>query len=386
MITEKLCLLGSTGSIGRQTIDVAKKHNIRITAISGNKNEELLYEQALQLKPEIVCTADETVGRSLRTRLSSENIDVIYGSSAVNELPMTADCDTVLDALVGIAGLMPLLSAIRADKKIALANKESLVCGGEIVKAELRHSNAKILPVDSEHSAIFQCLQGNSDNRIKSIYLTCSGGPFFGKDRDYLNNVTKADTLSHPNWNMGNKITVDSATLMNKGFEVIEAMHLYDLKLEQINVVIHRQSIIHSMVEFEDNSVIAQFGVPDMRIPIQYALTYPERLESPAGRLSMQDLAHLTFEKPDEDTFSCLALAKKAICKGGLYPTVINGANEYAVDKFLKEKIGFLDIEGIVEYAMDHFEQKDLPITIDNISNANSRAIELAEEYYRKHR
>ena len=384
MMTEKLCLLGSTGSIGRQTIDVAKKHNIKVTAISGNRNEGMLYNQALELKPEIVCTPDETVGKSLKTRLASENIKVIYGSNVVNELPLMADCDTVLDAVVGIAGLRPLLSAISAGKKIALANKESLVCGGEIVKQALKESQSVILPVDSEHSAIFQCIQGNECNRIKSILLTCSGGPFFGRDREYLKNVTVADTLRHPNWRMGNKITVDCATLMNKGFEVIEAMHLYDLSLEQVRVVIHRQSIIHSMVEFEDNSVIAQLGLPDMRIPIQYALTYPARIKSPAGRLSIYDLANLTFQRPDENTFNCLALAKKAISLGGLYPTVINGANEYAVDKFLKEKIGFVDIIGIVEYALNNFEEKDLPITIDNIAYANRRALELAEEYYRK--
>ena len=384
MITEKICILGSTGSIGRQTLDVVEKQGMTVTALSGNTNEELLYEQALKYKPAYVVTPSDDVGKSLKLRLASEKCSVIYGDDAVNELPLLADCDTVLDAIVGIAGLKPLLNSIKAGKKIALANKESLVCGGALVRDALEGSKATILPVDSEHSAIFQSIQGNSTNKIKSIFLTASGGPFFGYSAEQLENVTVEDTLKHPNWRMGNKITVDCATMMNKGFEVIEAMVLYRLKLEQVRVVIHRQSIVHSMVEFEDNSVIAQLGLPDMRIPIQYALTYPERKESPVKGLTIEDLTSLTFYRPDESVFRGLPICKEAISRGGLYPTVVNGANEFAVDKFLHREIGFGDIYRTIEYAMDSFSVNSFDMSIDAIDYANASALRASREYFER--
>lgn len=337
-MTSSICILGSTGSIGTQALDVARKHHIPVTALAAGTREEMLERQAREFLPAAVYIDDSRYA-SLKTRLADTDIRVISGREGLTELAATDPSPTVVNALTGILGFLPTLSAVEAGKDIALANKETLVAGGDLVMSRAAEKGVKILPVDSEHSAIFQCLQ--CGGKAKKILLTGSGGPFFGKDRAFLETVTAADALRHPNWSMGPKITVDSSTLMNKGLEFIEAVHLFGVTPDQIEVVIQRESIIHSMVQFEDNAVLAQMGVPDMRLCIQYALTYPERTESPAGELDLFEVGKLTFYKPDTETFPLLQLAKDAITKGGNLPAAMNGANEEAVGRFLKGEISY---------------------------------------------
>lgn len=336
-----ICLLGSTGSIGVQSLDVAEKYGYKISALAANKSVEKLEEQCRRFKPETAYIS-EPYYADLKARLADTATKTVTGQGALEALAAESQGDTVINALMGIRGLRPTLSAIEAKKNVALANKETLVAGGEIVMKKAAEKGVMLLPVDSEHSAIFQCLQGGG--KIKRILLTASGGPFFGKSYNELKTISPADALCHPNWSMGQKITIDSSTLMNKGLEFIEAMHLFDVSPSQIEVIIHRESVIHSMVEFEDNAVIAQLGSPDMRLCIQYALTYPDRMPSLAKPLDFKTLKALSFDLPDEKTFSLLALAKKAAVKGGTVPAVMNGANEEAVSLFLSGRIGYTDI------------------------------------------
>lgn len=346
-----LIVLGSTGSIGTQTLTVARKLGIRITGLAAGSNYKLLEEQAREFMPKSVAMFDEDAAKKLKIALSDTDIKVFSGKDGINAVA-TGDGNIVLCAIVGIAGLDSTLKAIEAGKDIALANKETLVTGGRLVKQKIKEKNVKLLPVDSEHSAIFQSLQGAPAGSLKKILLTASGGPFFGKTYDELKKVTVKDALNHPNWSMGSKITIDSATLMNKGLEVIEAVHLFDVSPEQIEVLVHRQSILHSAVELSDGAVIAELGTPDMKVPIQYALTYPDRGVT-FEHLSLTDIKTLTFEKPDMELFKCLPICIEAIRRGGLYPTMINGANEKAVSLFLNEKIGFLQIAEIIEKSLD---------------------------------
>lgn len=346
-----IVLLGSTGSIGTQTLDVCRAHNIKVRALAANGNIELLERQAREFRPEYVAVADESRYGDLKTRLADTDIKIMSGNNGVRELA-ALKCGRVVNSVVGMVGLLPTLSAIEAGNDIALANKETLVAGGKLVTEAVKRRGVKLLPIDSEHSAIFQCLMGAGENRFSKIILTASGGPFYGKTRGELKNVTREQALKHPNWSMGAKITIDSATLMNKGLELIEAVWLFAARPEQVEIVVQRQSIIHSAVEFEDGAIIAQLGSVDMRLPIQLALTYPKRLPCPAKRLSLFDVGELTFGRADEDTFTCLAAAKKAIAMGGNAPCIINCANEAAVSLFLRDKIRFLDIGDAVNSAL----------------------------------
>lgn len=346
-----IVLLGSTGSIGTQTLDVCRAHNIKVRALAANGNIELLERQAREFRPEYVAAADESRYGDLKTRLADTDIKVMSGNNGVRELA-ALKCGRVVNSVVGMVGLLPTLSAIEAGNDIALANKETLVAGGKLVTEAVKRRGVKLLPIDSEHSAIFQCLMGAGENRYSKIILTASGGPFYGKTRGELENVTREQALKHPNWSMGAKITIDSATLMNKGLELIEAVWLFAARPEQVEIVVQRQSIIHSAVEFEDGAIIAQLGSVDMRLPIQLALTYPKRLPCPAKKLSLFDVGELTFGRADEETFTCLAAAKKAITMGGNAPCIVNCANEAAVSLFLRDKIRFLDIGEAVNSAL----------------------------------
>lgn len=353
-----ISILGSTGSIGTQALDVVravKGDDIKVHGITGNNNIDLLEKQALEFKPEIVAVMDEEKSIELKKRLKSENIKVLGGMEGLIKVATMENVETVLTSVVGNVGLEPTLEAIKSNKNIALANKETLVSAGELVMRTAMGKGIKILPVDSEHSAIFQCLQGNQDNNIYKILLTASGGSFRGKTIDELKNVTVDDALKHPNWVMGRKITIDSATLMNKGLEVIEAVWLFNVNVNQIQVLVHPQSIIHSAVEFEDGAVIAQLGAPDMRLPIQYALLYPKRVDTNLPRLDLFEHNNLTFEKPDMDTFKCLSLAFRAINEGGTMPAVMNAANEVAVERFLNREISFLQIPELIEKTMNSY-------------------------------
>ena len=347
-------ILGSTGSIGRQSLDVIEQlGNVRVLALTAGTSVELMAEQCRKFRPELAVMASKEAADKLAQALSDLPIRISWGEEGLIEAAELPGAECVITAVVGMVGLKPTLAAIRAHKRIGLANKETLVCAGEIVMREAKAHGVEIVPVDSEHSAIFQCLMGNvSHGQIKKIILTCSGGPFFGKTREELENVTRADALKHPNWKMGAKITIDCSTLMNKGLEVIEAMRLYDLPLEQVQVLIHRQSIVHSMVEYVDGAVMAQLGAPDMRLPIQLALTYPERCVCPVDGLDMT-ATPLAFSHPDLESFPCLALAMEAAKQGGTACPVMNGANEAAVALFLEDKIGFYDIYRLVRGAMD---------------------------------
>lgn len=345
-----ISLLGSTGSIGVQALDVARMHGYHVSALAVGKNIKLAETQAREFNPKLVAVADEVAAANLKIALADTNIKVIGGSEAVCEAA-AINCDTVLNSIVGIAGLKPTISAINAGHDIALANKETLVAAGNIVMKKAKTANIKILPVDSEHSAIFQSMQGVPQGAVSKILLTASGGPFFNKSKDELKDVTPQMALKHPNWDMGAKITIDSATMMNKGLEVIEAMHLFDVKPDDIEVLVHRESIIHSAIEICDGAVIAQLGTPDMRIPIQYALTYPNRYPSPSKKLSLTDVAKLTFYKPDYEAFTCLKACLNAARDGGLRPAAANGANELCVQLFLNGKISFLQIGEFVEGA-----------------------------------
>ena len=351
---KNVSILGSTGSIGRQSLDVIEKlEGINVVALTAGTSVGLMAEQCRKFVPELAVMASEEAAKKLAAEISDLPTRVSWGETGLIEAAELPSADCVITAVVGMVGLKPTLAAIRAHKRIGLANKETLVCAGEIVMREAKEHGVEIIPVDSEHSAIFQCLMGNADKRqVKKILLTCSGGPFFGKKRDELKNVTRADALKHPNWKMGAKITIDCSTLMNKGLEVIEAMRLYDVPLEQIQVLIHRQSIVHSMVEYVDGAVMAQLGAPDMRLPIQLALTYPERCECPVDGLDLTAVP-LSFSHPDLESFPCLQLAMDAAKQGGTACPVMNGANEAAVALFLEDKIGFYDIYDLVKGAMD---------------------------------
>lgn len=348
-------ILGSTGSIGRQSLDViGKMEGIRVAALTAGSSVQKMAEQCRAFRPQLAVMATQEAAESLKAALRDMEISVAWGEEGLIQAATLPQVDCVITAVVGMVGLKPTLAAIRAGKRIGLANKETLVCAGELVMAEADRWGAEIVPVDSEHSAIFQCLMGCKDRaEVRRILLTCSGGPFFGMEAARLRQVTKADALQHPNWKMGPKITVDCATLMNKGLEVIEAMRLYRVPLEQVEVLIHRQSIVHSLVEFNDGAVMAQLGSPDMRLPIQLALTYPERRESPVERLDLTKCPPLTFCPPDEEKFPCLALAKACAKRGGTACPAMNGANEEAVALFLADKIGFYDIYRLVSQAVE---------------------------------
>lgn len=351
-MNDKLSILGSTGSIGTQALVVAEKLGLEITALTANSNIKLLEEQIRKFCPKYAAVMDERLALELKRNIADTDTCVLSGMQGLCECAGIDDGATVLNSVVGMVGLEPTLCAIENGKDVALANKETLVAGGKLVTGKVKEKGVKLLPVDSEHSAIFQCLQGNDRKSVKRIILTASGGPFFGRTLDELHNVTVEDTLKHPNWSMGRKITVDSATMMNKGLEFIEAVWLFDASPDMVDIVVHRESIIHSLVEYDDNSVIAQLGVPDMSIPIQYAITYPQRVESPAKQLDLWDYGKLTFYKPDYDTFKCIDICKNAITKGGLHPACANSANEQAVALFLDRKIKFTDIAELVNSAM----------------------------------
>jgi 1-deoxy-D-xylulose-5-phosphate reductoisomerase len=380
-MTKVLSILGSTGSIGTQSLDVARKRGYRISALAAFSNVELIEKQTREFNPKTVALVDEKAAADLKVRLSDTPVKVLSGLEGVCECAREETCDTVLNSVVGMAGLKPTLSAIDAKKKIALANKETLVAGGKLVFEKARENGVDILPVDSEHSAIFQCLQGCHDkNQLKKIILTASGGPFFGKTVDELKNVTVADALKHPNWSMGAKITIDSATMMNKGLELIEAVWLFDMKPENIDIVVHRQSIIHSLIEFDDNSVLAQLGLPDMRIPIQYALTYPDRFESPVEELNLAKCGELTFFEPDYDTFKCINLCRKAISMGGLFPAAVNSANEQANKLFREGKIGFLDIYERAASVLEKIPRYD-SYSYEDVMETDALARELVDKF-----
>ena len=352
---KKIAILGSTGSIGTQTLEVVENNgDIQVEALSANGNVDLLEKQARKFKPSVIAVFREDAAKELKERLKDMNIRIVTGMDGLIEIATLPETDILVTAIVGMIGILPTIEAIKAGKDIALANKETLVTAGHIIMPLAERMGVQILPVDSEHSAIFQCLQDqHSAKTLEKILLTASGGPFFGMTTEQLRTKTKADALKHPNWNMGAKITIDSATLMNKGLELIEAAWLFGLPEDKIQIVVQRESIIHSAVQFADHSIIAQLGVPDMRIPIQYALTWPERLPSPVPELDFAALTHLSIGTADDETFRCLKACKKAIRKGGLAPCAANGANEAAVAHFLRDEIGFLDIGRLVEGIVD---------------------------------
>ena len=371
-----ISLLGSTGSIGKQTLDVCKKHNIKVKALAAKKNIKLLEEQVREFLPEYVCIYDQTLYKSLCENLSDISVNVLTGMDGLCRIAEINDVDLFVNAVVGMVGLLPTLTAIENRIDIALANKETLVAGGDIVMRPAEENGVKIYPIDSEHSAIFQCLQGNNPKQINKIILTASGGPFWGKKKSELENVTVEQALNHPNWSMGNKITIDSATLMNKGLEFIEAKWLFGMEPDDIEIVVNRESVLHSAVEFNDFSVIAQMGTPDMKIPIQYALLYPERYECDVKPLSFTEYGTLTFGKPDYETFDCLSGCIEAIKLGGAYPCIVNAVNEEAVALFLKRKIPFLKIGELVKSSIGDFEA--MPV---NSYSDIKKADELAREY-----
>ena len=367
-------ILGSTGSIGRQSLDVIDQLGLPVAALTAGTSVERMAQQCRKYRPKLAVMATQEAAAELQAALSDMDIRIAWGEDGLIEAATIPEADCVITAVVGMVGLKPTLAAIRQGKRIGLANKETLVCAGEIVMAEAKKYRTEIIPVDSEHAAIFQCLMGAGDRReVKRIILTCSGGPFYGKTREELGIVTKADALKHPNWKMGAKITIDCATLMNKGLEVIEAMRLYDMPLEQVDVVIHRQSIVHSMVEFADGAVMAQLGSPDMRLPIQLAMTYPERKPCPADALDLLGCGPLTFAKPDMKAFPCLALARACAKAGGTACPVMNGANEEAVALFLADKIGFYDIYRLVSQAVDAVPFIQTP-TLEQVLEADKLA------------
>ena len=365
-MTKTIALLGATGSIGRQTLEVVRELGLSVAALTAHTQIDLLEQQARQLMPRLAVLYDETAAQGLRRRLRGTGIEVMAGEEGLLAAATLPEADTVVTAVMGSVGLKPTLAAIRQGKRIALANKETLVCAGELVTDAAAQYGAEIVPVDSEHSAVFQCLQGCRDRgEVKRILLTCSGGPFYGRTFEELEHVTAADALRHPNWHMGPKITVDSATLMNKGLEIIEAMRLYRLPAEQVQAVIHRQSIVHSLVEYRDGALLAQLGTPDMKLPIRYALTYPCRAESPDAPLDLLTCGALTFAPPDETAFPCLRLARQAAKTGGTACAILNGANEAAVGLFLAGEIGFNDIPRRVERAMERVPVQYKPSLAD---------------------
>lgn len=373
-----LSILGSTGSIGTQTLEVAASCGHRVAALTAHHNIDLLEQQVRTFHPILAAAADPTAAAALASRLADTDVQVLGGEEGVLAAARLPQADTAVTALVGIAGLAPTLAAIDTGKRIALANKETLVCAGPLVMARAKEKGAEIVPVDSEHSAIFQSLQGSHGRELKRILLTASGGPFFGWSREELAGVTPAKALKHPNWSMGAKVTIDSATLMNKGLELLEAMSLFAVPPEKIQILVHRESILHSAVEYCDNSVIAQLGAPDMRLPIQYALSWPDRTPGPADPLDLVTAGKLTFFPPDLETFPCLALAIRAAKEGGTVPAILNGANEVAVARFLREEIGFLDIPRVVEAALAAVPRAE-ELTLETIRAADRAARTAAE-------
>lgn len=369
-----IALLGSTGSIGTQSLDVCRMHGYRVVCLTANRRVDLMETQIREFRPDLVSMMDPVAADDLRTRVADTGTKVLSGMDGLIECATYSGADTVLNAVVGMVGLQPTLAAIQAKKTLALANKETLVAGGHLVTNTAKAYGVDILPVDSEHSAIFQCLQGSPEKgAVRKLILTASGGPFFGKTLAELENVTAADALKHPNWDMGAKITIDSATMMNKGLEFIEAKWLFDMPIDAIDIVVHRESVVHSAIAYQDNSVIAQLGVPDMRIPIQYALTYPRRLPSPVQELSLVDYGKLTFYAPDYDTFRCINVCKDAIAAGGLRPAAANGANEESVRLFLNGKIKFTDIAVLNRAAMEACPQV-ADYTLDDVLQADRAA------------
>jgi len=376
-------ILGSTGSIGRQSLDIISRMPIQVAALTAGHSVELMAQQCRQFRPELAVMATQEAAQALREALSDLDIRISWGEEGRIEAATIESAQCVITAVVGMLGLKPTLAAIRAGKRIGLANKETLVCAGELVMEEAEKYGVQIVPVDSEHSAIFQCLMGVKDkSEVHRLILTCSGGPFFGMAREQLRHVTRSDALKHPNWKMGAKITIDCATLMNKGLEVIEAMRLYQLPIEQVDVVIHRQSIVHSMVELVDGAVMAQLGAPDMRLPIQLALTYPARQACPVDRLDLTKCGPLSFCEPDLEAFPCLALARDCAKTGGTACPVMNGANEAAVALFLEDKIGFYDIYDLVRGAVDTVPFVEKP-TLEQILESDRLAREYVAEHYR---
>ena len=369
-----IALLGSTGSIGTQSLDVCRMHGYRVVCLTANRRVDLMEAQIREFRPDLVSMMDPVAADDLRTRVADTGTKVLSGMDGLIECATYSGADTVLNAVVGMVGLQPTLAAIQTKKTLALANKETLVAGGHLVTNTAKAYGVDILQVDSEHSAIFQCLQGSPEKgAVKKLILTASGGPFFGKTLAELENVTAADALKHPNWDMGAKITIDSATMMNKGLEFIEAKWLFDMPIDAIDIVVHRESVVHSAIAYQDNSVIAQLGVPDMRIPIQYALTYPQRLPSPVQELSLVDYGKLTFYAPDYDTFRCINVCKDAIAAGGLRPAAANGANEESVRLFLNGKIKFTDIAVLNRAAMEACPQV-ADYTLDDVLQADRAA------------
>ena len=379
---KNIAILGSTGSIGTQALEVIDSQNdINVVALSANSNAEMLAEQARKYKPDTICICNKDKYKELKLLVKDLDVTIYCGEEFLSEVSAHKDAHMVLTSVVGNVGLNPTVDAIESKKDILLANKETLVTGGEFIMPLAKKNEVNVLPVDSEHCAIFQCLKSGHQSEVDKILLTCSGGPFYGKSKNELSAMTARDALKHPNWNTGAKITIDSATLMNKGLEVIEAKWLFGVEADDIEVYIHRQSIIHSMVEFKDGSVIAQLGIPDMKLPIQYAMNYPKRYQRIGKRLNLFDIATLTFDKPDRKTFECLELAFEAIKQGGIIPAVMNAANEIAVDAFLREKIGFNDIPDVIREAMGHFSntKADLKSVIKADVNARSYAMEIVE-------
>lgn len=376
-----ISVLGSTGSIGTQALDVARCGGYKVAALAAGRNTELLEKQAREFSVPLVAVAGETAARDLKIRLADTDTRVVSGEEGVLMAATAEKAEIVLNSIVGIAGLRSTMAIINEGKTLALANKESLVTGGTLVTEAAKKKGVPILPVDSEHSAIFQCIQGVPESALSKILLTASGGPFFGKTKEDLKNVTAESALKHPNWSMGPKITIDSATLMNKGLEVIEAVHLFSLPADKIEVLVHRQSIIHSAVELSDGAVIAQLGTADMRLPIQYAITYPERLPCPAPKLSLSEVGTLTFAHPDTDTFECLALCIEASKQGGLKTAAVNGANEEAVSLFLQGKIGFLDIARLVRKAYEAQPHVD-SFTVEDVFSADKAAREVVKSNF----
>lgn len=360
-MTENISILGSTGSIGTQTLSVCEKLGIKVSALTANSNTDLLEQQIRKFRPKLAVIGTEQKANDLKLRIADTETKVSFGIEGLCEAAAVKEADTVLTSVVGMIGLRPTLTAIEAKKNIALANKETLVTGGSLVMKKAKENGVNIYPVDSEHSAIFQCLQGCPDKKmLKRLILTASGGPFFGRTLEELKQVTVEQALNHPNWSMGAKITVDSATMMNKGLEIIEARWLFDMPVEKIDVVVHRESVIHSMIEYTDNSVIAQLGVPDMKIPIQYALTYPQRVPCDVEQLDLTKLSSLTFFEPDSETFKCMRACRKAMALGGTAPVLANGANEAAVKLFLEKKISFTDIGDLVWNSMTAIPVKEI--------------------------
>jgi len=376
---KRITILGSTGSIGRSTLDVVEKRreDFKVVALTAGRNIDLFEQQIRSFAPEVVAVADAKTADALSKRINGP--EILSGPEGINSVASHRDSDFVLSSIVGAAGLMPTISAIRAGKEIGLANKESLVMAGEIVMAEAKRLGVRIIPVDSEHSAVFQCIEGRKKTGIRRIILTASGGPFFDRRKEELSDITAEDALRHPNWSMGRKITIDSATLMNKGLEVIEACRLFDMPAEKVSVLIHPQSIVHSLVEFIDRSCIAQLSVPDMRGPISYALSYPDRIDDPIPGLELERVGTLTFHPPDHETFPCLSYAYEALSEGGTMPSVLNAANEVAVHAFLDGRIGFHDIPRVIRETMDGHAVRSVA-KLEDVLDADRRAREAADK------